>query len=71
MTSHLWDLEEPEEVCDLDGGDAGGGADDARDDLVADLGRGAVLALVLRVVVDVGDRACKRVRERGDRQSAV
>ena len=61
MTSHLWDLEEPEEVRDLDGGDAGGGADDARDDLVADLGRGAVLALVLRVVVDVGDRACKRV----------
>ena len=58
LSSHLRNLEEPEEVGDLDGGDAGGGAHHARDDLVADLGGGSVLALVLRVVVDVGYRAC-------------
>lgn len=35
MLCHLWYLEEPEEVCHLDGGDGGGGAHHPRHHLGA------------------------------------
>ena len=65
--THLRYFEEPQQVGHLDGGDAGGGADHARDDLVdlvAHLGHRATRTLVLILaVIDVTDRACGKTGE--------